>query len=412
MTAAVQPLLLRGDARALPLADESVDLIVTSPPYFGLRSYQDGGEHYAGQLGAEASPGVFIDALIGCTREMVRVLKPTGSIFLNLGDKYSGAQGQTQTGLKGRQHVSDSAATWRQTDPRRTGIPTKSLMMLPERYRVAAVDELGLIARAVLVWSKPNALPESVTDRARRSHEDWVHLTKQPRYFAAVDEIRDPPSAYTRPNGAGREPRGGQKPRKMLDTANPLGRTPGSVWEIPTQPLTAPAELGVDHYAAFPMEWPRRLITGWCPREVCTACGDGRRPVTEAARFMGKSWAATQQQKDGRSWHGGDPTKRSLGVPAGERKRKIVGYICDCPEATAPSAPGVVLDPFGGTGPTALVASMLGRRGISVDLSADYGRLAAWRCSDPKERARAAGTDPTKVAVVAPEQPDLFGGAA
>ena len=81
--------IIRGNALALPLADGTVDLIVTSPPYFGLRSYQDGGEHYAGQIGAEATPAEFVDALIAATREMVRVLKPSGSIWVNLGDKYA-----------------------------------------------------------------------------------------------------------------------------------------------------------------------------------------------------------------------------------------------------------------------------------------------------------------------------------
>ncbi|MGE5721367.1 MAG: DNA methyltransferase, partial [Sphingomonadales bacterium] len=179
-------IIVRGDARALPLADESVDLVVTSPPYFALRSYTDGGEHYADQIGAETTPAEYIAALVACTREWVRVLKPTGSIWVNLGDKYSRAQAQN---IGGANRAGDSARTWRQTDPRRTGIPNKSLMLLPERYRIACVDELGLIARAVVVWSKPNGLPESVTDRVRRSHEDWVHLTKLPRYFSAIDEI-------------------------------------------------------------------------------------------------------------------------------------------------------------------------------------------------------------------------------
>lgn len=80
--------VIRGDALALPLADDTVDLVVTSPPYFGLRSYQDGGEHYSGQIGSEATPAEFVDALIVATREMVRVLKPSGSIWVNLGDKY------------------------------------------------------------------------------------------------------------------------------------------------------------------------------------------------------------------------------------------------------------------------------------------------------------------------------------
>jgi hypothetical protein len=120
--------------------------------------------------------------------------------------------------------------------------------------------------------------------------------------------------------------------------------------------------------------------------------------------------------------HGGD---HALLAHRTERKmldgltlRTITGYACACPDITAPSTPGVVLDPFGGTGTTALVAAMLGRRGISVDLSADYCRLAEWRAADPKERARAAGLDPDAVSAIKMELPgqesllDLFDGEA
>jgi DNA modification methylase len=391
------PTLLRADARRLPLADESVDLVVTSPPYFGLRSYTDGGEHYAGQVGAEATPAEFVAALIECTREMVRVLKPTGSIFVNLGDKYSGAQAQN---FGGQSHAGASSKVWAQTNPKNTGIPNKSLMLLPERYRIAAVDELGLIARAVIVWSKLNGLPESVTDRVRRSHEDWVHLTKAPRYFSAVDEIRERHTRAWTPGkngGHARQSLGGTMANLASAAPNGVGKLPGSVWEIATQPLKVPAELEVDHFAAFPMEWPRRLILGWSPREVCTVCGEGRRPVT--VRSIGPD----AQGRIG-TLHGGDSARFAHRT---ERKmldglttREITGTACGCPDTTAPSTPGVVLDPFGGTGTTALVAAMLGRRGISVDLSADYGRLARWRANDPKERARAAGLDPDAVAKV------------
>jgi hypothetical protein len=184
------PEIVRGDARAIDLPDASVDLIVTSPPYFGLRSYQDGGEHYNGQIGSEPTPAEFIAALIACTREWMRVLKPSGSIFVNLGDKYATRYSSIRGG--GRAGLNDDDGSRGRSGQNRTGTPEKSLLLLPERYRIAAVDELGLIARAVIVWSKPNGLPESVTDRVRRSHEDWVHLTKAPRYFASVDEIREP----------------------------------------------------------------------------------------------------------------------------------------------------------------------------------------------------------------------------
>lgn len=303
-----------------------MDLVVTSPPYFALRSYTDAGEHYGGQIGSEGTPQEFIAALVECTAEMVRVLKPSGSIFINLGDKYATAQGPR--GARGLHEERASGLT--RLTFKGHGVREKSLYLLPERFRIACVDQLGLIARAVIVWDKPNGLPESVRDRVRRSHEDWVHLTKQPRYFSAIDEIREPHNDINRPNG----PRGrdgvsvkgfvpGRKDGIARETFvrahndyNPLGKLPGSVWRIPTEPLTVPESLGVDHFAAYPLEWPLRLIAGWCPAGVC-------------------------------------------------------------------------LDPFAGTGTTMLAAKALGRVGIGVDMSADYCRLAAWRTSDRGELAKA-----------------------
>jgi DNA modification methylase len=83
--------LIRADALALPIADSTVDLIVTSPPYFGLRSYTDGGQHYPGQIGSEATPSEWLAAMLAATAEMMRCLKPSGSIWINLGDKYAGS---------------------------------------------------------------------------------------------------------------------------------------------------------------------------------------------------------------------------------------------------------------------------------------------------------------------------------
>jgi DNA modification methylase len=380
--------LLRGDARALPLPDASVDVIVTSPPYFALRSYSDGGEHYAGQVGSEATPAEFIEALIECTREMVRVLKPTGSIWVNLGDKYTGGGGQWAKDERPDPQARRVGKT--NTGGRTYGYKPKSLLLLPERYRIACVDQLGLIARAVVIWSKPNGLPESVTDRVRRSHEDWVHLTKEPRYFSAVDEIRTPQASVGERHvgKSGHREAHPSKGRITERALNPLGKLPGSVWEIASQPLTVPAELGVDHFAAFPMEWPRRIILGWSPSGICVECGEGRRPVVEKPGLLGGD--NNPHSRDGSralsTMDGGSVNwTRRMANPD-----RITGYSCACPEPTAPTRPAVVLDPFGGTGTTALLADVLGRHGVSVDMSADYCRLAAWRTTDPKQRERAS----------------------
>lgn len=321
--------IVRGNALALPLDDSTVDLVVTSPPYFGLRSYQDGGEHYAGQIGDEATPAEFVDALIAATAEMVRVLKPSGSIWVNLGDKYAGGGRGTYDLDPGRREV----ATTRPKD----GARPKTLIGIPWRYAIRCIDELGLILRAEVIWSKPNGLPESVTDRVRRSHETWFHFTKMPRYFSAVDEIReeyrDLDDARRPRLGKGQQvsPLGGSNLNKP--GGNPLGKLPGSVWTIPTQPLRVPDHLGVDHFAAFPMEWPRRIITGWSPREVCSACGEGRRPVADVEQTARRPIGLAQMHTamDARADKG---TKSNIGHVISSRT--ITGYDCACPDASAP----------------------------------------------------------------------------
>jgi DNA modification methylase len=438
-------LVIQGDARKLPLPDESIDLIVTSPPYFALRSYSDTCErcrvldvpperywgaawaehqrlhhHYDGQVGSEATPAAFVDALVECTAEMARVLKPEGSIFVNLGDKYAAGHGGSSTEGKGvnltvhRDRPAAKHPTSKKTSASRAvivpGTRPKSLMGLPWRYALRCIDDLGLILRAELVWDKPNALPESVTDRVRRSHEQWFHMVKQPRYFSAVDEIRQPYSDRVQDRTARYAGQSGDLEsrtyapgsRNDADNAkgilgfghngtNPLGALPGSVWSIPSEPLTVPDWLGVDHFAAFPSEWPRRLILGWSPSGICTACGQGRRPIID------KRYATSAEERKRRM--GGVARAGTTGLsPQGnggvgrDMTVTVTGYACACPTADAPTRPSVILDPFGGTGTVAAVAHHLGRIGVSCDLSFDYSRLARWRADhDGALRAKVTG---------------------
>lgn len=417
--------IIRGNALALPIEDSTVDLVVTSPPYFGLRSYQDGGEHYDGQIGAEATPAEFVDALIAATREMVRVVKPSGSIWVNLGDKYAGGGGQWEKDERPDPHKRRAASGKIATGGNTYGLRAKSLIGIPWRYAIRCIDDLGLILRAEVIWSKPNGLPESVTDRVRRSHETWFHFTKEPRYYSAVDEIREAHTSlaatsarknqHNKGDGSGGPYAGNitTSDRSRLDFFSPLGKLPGSVWTIPTEPLRVPDHLGIDHFAAFPTEWPRRIITGWSPRGVCVECGAGRRPVVrETGRIVASSGSPLLGGEGER--YGGRPldskrirTATGWSFPKAEKVPDGT-EACDCPEPTAPTTPGVVLDPFGGTGTTALVADALGRHGISVDMSHDYCRLAEWRTSDPKQRAKAARKPFTPPAEQIEGQSDLF----
>jgi DNA modification methylase len=388
--------LIRGDALTIPLADDSVDLIVTSPPYFALRSYTDEGEHYAGQLGSEATPAAFIDALIGVTGECVRVLKPSGSLFVNLGDKYAGSGGHNNSGISdhGGANGDRGPSAYNQASD---GVRTKSLMGLPWRYALACIDDLGLILRAEIIWSKPNGLPESVQDRVRRSHEQWFHFTLEPRYYSAVDEIREAQLHPAGTQAAGTSVRSRTAANQgwalscQYDAPNPLGKLPGSVWSIPTEPLQVPDDLP-QHFAAFPSEFPRRIILGWSPSGICCECGEGRRPVTDVDEPNRRAFAHGQQRKRSVVISGGIGTE-NLGIPAEERNRRITGESCACPTPDAPTRPAVILDPFAGTGTTVAVANHLGRHGIGIDLSAAYLRLARWRCQDPGLRAKVLRVD-------------------
>lgn len=306
--------LHEGDAAAVlgTLEAGSVDCIVTSPPYFGLRDYG-----VDGQLGLESTPDEYVAKTVGIFRGARRVLADDGTLFLNLGDSYASPPGSG--GRQGSGGLRANRTFTAEGMPGTRALPPKNLIGIP--WRVAfALQADGWILRNAIVWHKPNAMPESVTDRLSTTHELMFMLSKKARYWFDLDPIREPikhpgqvalatvravDSGYASddhlPQGVNRQTNAGPTGTRHR-RANPSGRNPGDVWSVATQPFSG------GHYAPMPLQ-----LAGRC---VLAGCKPG----------------------------------------------------------------GVVLDPFCGTGTSLLAAQQSGRRGVGIDLNPDYLKLALQRC--------------------------------
>ncbi len=182
--------LIQGDARRLPLADRSVQCVVTSPPFWGQRDYA-----VRGQIGHEPTPGKFVAALVGVFREIRRVLADDGIAWLNLGDTYQCARGQSG-GIDPKQPARRHGL--RPNDRSIPGLKPKNLIGVPWRVALALQDD-GWFLRSDIIWHKPNSLPESVRDRPEMSHEHVFLLAKKRRYFYDHEATRDKRSVWSIP---------------------------------------------------------------------------------------------------------------------------------------------------------------------------------------------------------------------
>ncbi len=326
--------VLTGDAASVlrGLLAESVDCVVTSPPYAGaVRDYG-----HPAQLGREATVEDYVGNLRVVMREVQRVLKPkTGSLWLNLGDAYA----RTST----------------------AGVPKGSLLLAPQRLALALSAD-GWWVRNVVVWQKPNPMPQSAPDRLSPTYEVVLFATKSRRYYFDLDAIRVPhrsagrtgrPRATeaTRRYQGGNSGLGALKARGLVGHAR--GKNPGDVWTIPTPK----DRLG--HQATFPEALIERPILASCPERICVQCDRAwRRPV----RVL------------------------TLHTAEGARTVRKVGELerCGC---FAPARRGVVLDPFFGTGTVGVVAERLGRDWLGIELNPAYVELAERRLGITQRRA-------------------------
>ena len=367
------------------LPEHSADAIVTSPPYWGLRDYG-----HDGQIGLEDDPSTYIGELADLlTGYGERVLKPGGSLWLNLGDSYSTGNGAYNIGDKAQ--IEGAHAHARPKRGTVEGMPAKCLMMIPERVALALIER-GWILRNRVVWAKPNGMPSSVQDRLATKHEALFHFVRQQQYFYDLDAIREPHAEaslkrveyglkHRHPDGVGVAIPPVDVERMGERFAHPGGKNPGDVWTIPTQPYPDA------HFAVFPRELVRRPILATVPEQVCKSCGAGRERVVERGELVptvsGSNISTTGQSGTRAGDTQAAMAARNFATGGGNsmprRERTPTGWTdCGC---GADFTAGTVLDPFFGSGTTGVMARSLMRKTVGVELNLKYCELAANRLS-------------------------------
>ena len=358
--------ILTGDCRTTlaSLDAESVQMCVTSPPYFGLRDYG-----HTGQIGLEPTPDAYAAELVAVFREVRRVLRDDGVLWLNLGDSYAAMRDSKATPdtLRGDSDGTAVAGVSNRNPAnlRAAGLKHKDLCGIP--WRVAfALQADGWYLRSDIIWHKPNPMPESVTDRPTKSHEYLFLLAKSERYYYDADAIAEP---------AKWERWGNQTERKShTGTAGHLGgktlaelpikdtKNARTVWTIATKPFKGA------HFATFPPALIEPCILAGSAKECCAACGaPSVRQVERTAMVIDRS---ERTHDKGRT--------RASGTMVSPATSVTTGFAPSC-SCNAGVVSGTVLDPFGGAGTTGLVADRLGRNAILCELNPDYAAMAERR---------------------------------
>lgn len=380
--------LMNADSRRMPLADGSVHCCVTSPPYFGLRSYLPRGSKLKPlEIGLEASIEAYVATMVAVFREVRRVLRDDGTAWVNLGDSFNAHPGQRKEMDKaGPKQVSNTASVG---SPSRSvsGVKPKDLILIP--FRVAlALQADGWWVRQTVIWSKPNPMPESVADRPSTAHEYVFLLSKRDRYFYDGEAIKEPAQNRGEPEdeklvrSVRDSPRIGGDGRFSRSGGSGTGfgsfdsRNRRSVWTVTTQP-TPDA-----HFAT----WPRKLVepmirAGTSEMGCCPACKAPWVRVVEKERTPTRPGVDTKITKAAVADDGvPDAWSRSNVIGNRDPRRHVTTTMtrrwvptCPCGAALIP-VPCVVLDPFVGSGKSIEVARLLGRYAVGLDLNMDYLR--------------------------------------
>lgn len=362
--------------RLAEIPDGSVDLVMTSPPFLALRSYLPAGHPDKGkEIGQEPTPAAFIDTLLALTAEWRRVLAPHGSIAVELGDTYSGSGNGEDPG----KHL--QGGTWTRRTPA-TGWPlAKSMVGIPHLYHLSLAYGRNLLTgvdspagmwrvRNVVAWVRPNPPVGALGDKFRPATSYLTIACVSPRRYFDLDAVREPhrflesqaKRKVATDTGGNRADDGAV----FSNVGNPAGAPPLDWWEIPTQPYSG------SHYATFPEALVVRPIEAMCPRKVCRVCGKPSERIVEHTRTIGDVKASAGRSQAAQQ---GGPMSDEWSV-----ERQTLGWSdCGCSDDGSHWRPGLVLDPFAGSGTTLAVATARGRDAIGIDLDARNLDLARER---------------------------------
>jgi DNA modification methylase len=423
----------------------SVQCVVTSPPYYGLRDYgtakwEGGDEDHEhdrvaarngrggsgapgkqtadaypndlpaavcscgatrsdSQIGLESTPEIYVEKLVAVFRELRRVLRDDGTVWLNLGDSYNGSG---KAGSNPEYQAKHTEFGKPSKEKSRFGMPTnikalkpKDLIGIPWRVAFALQADRWWL-RSEIIWHKPNPMPESVTDRPTKSHEQIFLLTKSAKYFYDADAIKEQatygipnsPGSISSPYGQGFTRRaakvsgtysqdsgrndGNRHPSGGYTTENGK-RNRRSIWTITTKPFKEA------HFAVFPPEIPEICIkAGTSLKGCCPECGNPwERVVQKSGGTIGKgSWIDHSKEKEqGMSRAHGPLLDKDRPWDNGSYEVKTLGWRPTCTHNLEP-IPCTILDPFAGAGTTGVVAEKLGRKFIGIELNPEYARMA------------------------------------
>jgi DNA modification methylase len=361
--------LYHGEVREVlrQLPEESVHCVVTSPPYWSLRDYG-----VEGQLGLEATPEEYLANMVDVFREVRRVLRKDGVLWLNIGDSYAGSTnsgGNTPRCGGGTPYRIEGLSA---KIP--TGLKPKDLCLIPARLALALQAD-GWWVRSDIIWAKPNPMPESVTDRPTKAHEYIFMLTKSATYFYDADAVREQQLMTRKPGkchlpGKGVDEPGVRDWRGEERYYNPAGRNKRTVWTIPTEPTP------YAHFATFPGALVDPCIkAGTSERGCCPKClAPYKRVVQDDKQYA--AFKARERKRKGASMRSSN--LETMGLTRGTANKSIsaaritTGWQPTCSCDAGEPIPCTVLDPFGGSCTTMERAKALGRYGIALDLKAEY----------------------------------------